>query len=367
MELVADEMTVASTASPSPVPPPRERPDSSKQYFRLKSMSTLTAPVDEGKLKSLARTRTVRLRPAAASPPVAHRRHTAGSSATAWSRVGGGEGGTIEEEGKFPIPDNPTAWARYGFLDEDLLLRATGQSAEEGSSGGEAGEEKAMDEGSSRSMARARTDPGDGWRATQATTPSAADGGERRHHPAASGAAGEDERSRRRGGEGGEGDVSPDVGTSTPPTDIVSPSSEERQQQQRNSQDGGGAGKGGGLATAAAAAAAANNKNAGPSAAATTARRRPGGGALDSMAASMLASSQAAAARAEEETKEQELLALRQHEARQATMDMAQQQQQQQHHRNTGGINRTTPQAIAEIERHKRNRAERLRAYGCQR
>lgn len=90
------------------------------------------------------------------------------------------------------------------------------------------------------------------------------------------------------------------------------------------------------------------------------------------MAASMLASSAAAAAAAakkeEEETKEDELVALRQQEARQATMDSVNEAAAQQERTKSGSnLSLRTPQTIAEIERHKRNRAERLRAYGCQR
>jgi len=353
---------VPSTASPSPIPPPRDRPETSRQqYFRLKSLSTLTAPVDEVKLKTVAKTRTARLpqnlRPGVASPEGQRRFLTAGSSTRAWSREGGG---TIEEEGKFPIPDNPTAWARYGFLEEDLLLRATGQSPKTGggrraaSSGGEMGEEKTMGEedARSRTLVRVRTDPGESWRQEQgaASAAEAGDDAERRqrHHPAAS-TAGEAGSSRQ--GEGGE--LSLDIGTSTPPTDIMTPSSEERRKNESQAAAGGAGG--GGSATAAA-----NNSNAGP------ATRRRGGGTLDSMAASMLASAEAAAAQAEGETKEQELLALQQHDARQAAMAAAAASATDEH-QNSSGINRTNPQTIAEIERHKRNRAERLRAYGCQR
>ncbi len=368
MELAAEELAVASTASPSPIPQPRDHSDASKQYFRLKSMSTLTAPVDEVKLQTVARTRTARLphslRSGLASPSAAQRRrHTAGSSAGVWSGKGGG---TIEEEGKFPIPDNPTAWARYGFLEEDLLLRATGQSPKArgrraASTGGGTGEEKTMGEEESRNrkLVRVRTDPGESLReGQQATASSAAEAGhdgERRHRPAAS-TAGEAGSSRQ---EGEGGDLSLDVGTSTPPTDIMTPSSEERQRKQSESRAAAAAaGSGGGPATAAAPPA---SDHAGPAA------RRRGGGALDSMAASILASSEAAATvastRAEEDTKEQELLALEQDEAAAAASAEAATDEQQ----NASGVNRTHPQTIAEIERHKRNRAERLRAYGCQR
>lgn len=81
------------------------------------------------------------------------------------------------------------------------------------------------------------------------------------------------------------------------------------------------------------------------------------------MLASSAAAAAAAAAKEEEETKEDELVALRQQEARQATMDSVAEAQD----KSKSGACLRTPKTIAEMERHKRNRAERLRAYGCQR
>lgn len=345
-----DLATVAtvSTESPSPVPPPRERSAASKHYFRLESLSTLTAPVDEKTAARLARTRSVRL-PESLRPPCP-------SSSGGNESFASGQGGGVEEE-KFPIPDNPTAWARYGFLDQATLLQATGQSpgGRRAASlpGGQEGGAEAGGRESSRPLVRVRTDPSGSLRA---------DDVERRHHPPASTIA---ESTAAETGSRADGGLSLDVGTSTPPTDIMTPASEERRRAAAAAAVASGVaaagGSGGGPATAASSVSAVAARNNGP-----TTRRRAGG--LDSMAASMLASSAAVAAAAakkeQEETKEEELVALRQQEARQATMDSVNEAQE----RSKSGSNLLrTPQTIAEIERHKRNRAERLRAYGCQR
>ena len=345
-----DLATVAtvSTESPSPVPPPRERSAASKHYFRLESLSTLTAPVDEKTAARLARTRSVRL-PENLRPPCP-------SSSGGNESFASGQGNGVEEE-KFPIPDNPTAWARYGFLDQALLLQATGQSpggrrAASLPGGQEAGAEAGGTE-SSRPLVRVRTDPSGSLRADHV---------ERRHHPPASTIA---ESTAAETGSRTDGGLSLDLGTRTPPTDIMTPASEERRRAAAAAAASGVAaagGSGGGPATAASSVSAVAARNNGP-----TTRRRAGG--LDSMAASMLASSAAVAAaaakREQEETKEEELVALRQQEARQATMDSVNEAAQG---RSKSGSNLLrTPQTIAEIERHKRNRAERLRAYGCQR
>eukprot|EP00752_Nemacystus_decipiens_P011106 g9867.t1 len=363
----ATTATTVSTESPSPVPPPREGSAPSKQhYFRLESLSTLTAPVDEKTAARLARTRTVRL-PENLRPPCPFSSGGYGSGSGQGEQQGEQQGNGVEEE-KFPIPDNPTAWARYGFLDQAILLQATGQSLSPAGGrraaslpGGREGGPEAQGGGSSRTLVRVRTDPSASLRADDA---------ERRHHPPAptiaESTAAETGSVVRPGAEA-DGNLALDVGSSTPLTDTMTPSSEERRRKGDVAAAGGSGGSGGGPATAASSVSgvAAARNNAGPTTRSSS--RRAGG--LDSMAASMLASSAAAAAAAaakqeeEDETKEDDLAALRQQEARQATMDSVDEAQE----RGKSGPNFRTPQTIAEIERHKRNRAERLRAYGCQR
>lgn len=347
MDAIGDELaTVAtvSTESPSPIPAPRHARDlsaASRHYFRLSSMSSLTAPVSEQKAAHLALTRSARL-PENCRPYLS----SSGGVCSFGSEPGEGRGG-VEEE-KLPFPDNPTAWARYGFLDQSLLLQATGQSAggrrAASLPGGEPSEEGTVGFGdASRSLVRVGTDPGEGL------------GGERRHPPAtaiAETTAAETHSSRP----GAEESLSLDVGFSTPPTDILTPSSEERLRK-------------GHAAPAARNVGSSSSSSNGPATATRNIISSSRGG-LDSMAASMLASSAAlaaaAAAKQEEETKEEELAALRQQEARQATMASVA-EAQGNGGSGSGPSSLRTPQTIAEMERHKRNRAERLRAYGCQR
>ncbi|CAM9602245.1 unnamed protein product [Scytosiphon promiscuus] len=377
----AEELTPPSTATPSPMPPPRDDSAPSSQYFRLESVTSLTAPVDSAIAARAAQMRSGRV------PQNQIFLSTQGDGT--WSSSGASaagrrwaDNGTSAEE-KFPIPDNPTAWARYGFLDTSLLVQATGKSPggrrATSSGGGAGGAEARRDRDSDRTLVKVKTDPGESWRQAKTEKESAAGGGrggrERRHHPPAPVTAGATTNAGTSEAGAGKverasGDSAHKVGSSTPRTDAVTPSPEERHRggdaaAEAIGGSGSGSSRGAGGAATGASAAASNRKENGPA----TARGSSRGG-LDSMAASMLAASAAAAAAAaekeDEESKEEELEALRRQEAISAATTTS----LEESNRNAGKNRpnpRRTQQTIAEIERHKRNRAERLRAYGCQR
>ncbi|CAM9319633.1 unnamed protein product [Ectocarpus sp. 6 AP-2014] len=370
MEDPSEEVALASTASPSPIPPPPGRdpsPNTPRQCFRMESLATLTAPLDAESTARAARTRSSRL------PP---NRTYASTSA---NRVGHGD---IIEEEKLPIPDKRQleSWARYGFVDTELLLQAAvqpqgGRKAAALSEGLAIVEEEQGGD-VSRSLVRmgaAAEEAGDGLQEVL---------GERKendHHPPASRspttthestpATADGERRRPEGG--AEGDISLAVGSSTPLTDTMTPSSQERRRDNTT-------------ASADAAAGISTVSNKGSSSQTTAKTSRTPAGGLDSMAASLLASSAAAAAAAssaasqeaargkeeeeEQETKEDELAELKQQEEREAAVAAAATVAQQEANQGSrAGSSRRAAQTKAEIERHKRNRAERLRAYGCQR
>lgn len=403
MEHIRDEVAVASTASPSPMPRP---PNPPQEYFRFESMSTLTARVDETRVARQAAERRGRLP-----------RHDGAASfsdeLSAYSWRGGGD---FEEE-KFPIPDNPMAWVRYGFLDGNLLLQPAGPS-----SGGEAGaaspsggrereggghdEEKsasARKEGRGRAKVRpslvgVNSPQGESFReeraassrvgsrererrrhqqhshSSAATTEGAAAGAVRSADGAITPSAGEtaaavDERNPAGRGaeEGAEGGLSleaHDVGT--PPTDVMTPTSQERHKKNEAAAAAGGSSSrrsstsygdadagGGGAAAAADRGPSSVNNNYWEEVAApvVVGGNRRG---VDSLAVSMVASVRAASVgegEAEGKGKEKE------------------RQQQEGDLNKKGRSSKTRPplQTIAEMDRYKRNRAERLRAYGCQR
>ncbi|CAM9671173.1 unnamed protein product [Hapterophycus canaliculatus] len=367
----SEELTAPSTATPSPVPQAKDGSAPSGPYFRLESVTSLTAPVDSAIAARAAQMRSGRV-------PQNQIFLSSQADGARWA-----DDGTSAEE-KFPIPDNPAAWARYGFLDTSLLLQATGHSPggrRAASSGdGAGGAEARQDRDSSRTLVRVKTDPGESWRRAKTEEERAAVSGggrERRHHPPAPETTTTDattgiSEAGASAGSRSNGDSSHKVGSSTPRTDAVTPLPEEGGRYSDAAEAGRSSGGGVAVATGALAAAS-NRQGSGP----TTARGSSRGG-LDSMAASMLAASTAAAAavaaaaaKEEEETKEEELQALRWQEARQAAVSAATATSQEESNSKGGSKNRPNPrrtqQTIAEIERHKRNRAERLRAYGCQR
>ncbi|CBN75856.1 expressed unknown protein [Ectocarpus siliculosus] len=323
MEDTSEEVALASTASPSPIPPPPGRdpsPNTPRQCFRMESLATLTAPLDAESTARAARTRSSRL------PP---NRTYASTSAI---RVGHGD---IIEEEKLPIPDKRQleSWARYGFVDTELLLQAAvqpqgGRKAAALSEGLAIVEEEQGGD-VSRSLVRmgaAAEEAGDGLQEVL---------GERKendHHPPASRspttthestpATADDERRRPEGG--AEGDISLAIGSSTPLTDTMTPSSQER--------------------------------------------RRDNTTASADAAAGISTEAARGKEEEEEETKEDELAELKQQEEREAAVAAAATVAQQEANQGSrAGSSRRAAQTKAEIERHKRNRAERLRAYGCQR
>lgn len=374
----SEELTAPSTATPSPMPPPKDGSAPSGQYFRLENVTSLTAPVDSAIAARAAQMRSGRV------PQNQIFLSTQGTWSSSGASVAGGRrwgDGSAEE--KFPIPDNPTAWARYGFLDTAVLLQATGQQQSPGgrlatSSGGvTGGAEARRDRDSYRTLVRVEADPDEDWRREKTEKEKVADGvggRERRHHPPAPATTTATTNSTASdSGAGAEprtnGDLSHKVNSGTPRTDAVTPSPEERRRRSGAAEAGSG---GGGIATGASVAN--NRRGNGPSTGPGAGSR----GGLDSMAASMLAATAKAAAtkRKEGETKEEELEALRREEALQAASisAAAATSMQEESNNNNRGIgsksrpnSRRTQQTIAEIERHKRNRAERLRAYGCQR
>lgn len=350
----AHEAAGGAVVSPSP---PKERIPGA--LFRVDSLATLTAPVT-----TRTRARSARLprnlRPFLSSPTLV------GSSV-----YGGtfGEGG-LEGEEKFPLPDNVDVWARYGFIDGRYL---SGR-AEVGST---ASGERPVPH---RALVRIRTDPGDGWpretelqRSASAHVDRTAAAAPSHSSSSAVGRTTQEEEMapshsvggrRRRGGEGG-ATLSVDAGVCTPSTVILTPTSQERYRQSDPSNPAhtaNGSGRG--------------RSNAAPSPAHSVRREDSLAAAV---AAAAAATTTAAAAASAQETKEEEVLALQQEE-----------QQRQRDEADDllfltagrGGAStgsgasssssfarpgRRPPRSVAEIERHKRNRAERLRAYGCQR
>ncbi|CAB1113254.1 unnamed protein product [Ectocarpus sp. CCAP 1310/34] len=371
MEDLSEEVALASTASPSPMPPPPGRDPSAttpRQCFRAESLATLTAPLDAESTARAARTRCSRLPPNRAY------------ASTTVNSLGHGD----NEEEKLPIPDKRQleSWARYGFVDAELLLLA----ADQPQGGRKAAalseglviveEEQGGDVG--RSLVRngaAAEEAGDGLRRQNERQQHEEEQevlGERKenHHPPAARspttthestpATADGERRRPEGG--AERDISLAVGSSTPLTDTMTPSSQERRRDSTTASADAAAG----IATAV------GTKSSSSQTTAKTSRTPAGG--LDSMAASLLASQEAARGKEEEEeekeeeTKEVELAELTQQEEREADVAAAATVAQQEANQGSrAGSSRRAAQTKAEIERHKRNRAERLRAYGCQR
>lgn len=352
----ADEAAGGAVVSPSP---PKERIPGA--LFRVDSLATLTAPVT-----TRTRARSARLprnlRPFLSSPGLV------GSSVYGSTF---GEGG-LEGEEKFPLPDNVDVWARYGFIDGRYLSR----SAEVGSA---ASGERPVPH---RALVRVRTNPGDGWRRETELQRSAS----AHVHRAAAAVPSQGSSSpvgittqeeemapshsvgggRRRGGGEGGATLSVDAGVCTPSTVILTPTSQERYRQSDPSNPAHTAnGSGRGVS------------NAAPSPAHSVRRGDSLAAAVAAAAAATTAA--AAAAASAEDTKEEELLALQQEE-QQRLRDEADDLLFLTAGR--GGAStgsgasssssfarpgRRPPRSMAEIERHKRNRAERLRAYGCQR
>lgn len=350
----ADEAAGGAVVSPSP---PKERIPGA--LFRVDSLATLTAPV------------TTRTRARSARLPRNLRPFVSSPGGVGSSIYGGafGEGG-LEGEEKFPLPDNVDVWARYGFIDGRYL------SASARDVGSTASGERPV---SHRALVRIRADSGDGWRRQTELQRSASAHVHRTATAAPSqgpsstvGIATQEEEmapshsvggGRRGGGEGG-ATLSVDAGVCTPSTVILTPTSQERYRQSDPS-----------IPAHAANGSGRRVSNAAPSPAHAV---RTG----DSLAAAVAAAASTAAASAAasaEETKEEELLALQQEE-QQRQRDEADDLMFLAAGRGGACIGsgasssssfarpgRRPPRSMAEIERHKRNRAERLRAYGCQR
>lgn len=329
-------------------PPPREPVAS---LFRVNSLATLTAPVT-------ARTRTVAFRTTQSvrsyAPSPARSRIPRAPAFGSTSVTGDYE---IEEE-KFPLPDKVDVWARYGFLDDDRYLYSSseGESDKPDSSGGGAGE---AGTGSG----------GDSWRQTTGVLAQ----NQQRDYPAHGSseparivaARGPGAATAAAGGGGAAapaaarttGLLSPELGTSTPPTVILTPSSQERCQQYDGIPGNGGAP----ARYATAAGLPPNTRFRAPRAdslAASLAASAANGAAA---AASRAAAEAEMAATENQETKDEELLAAEQ------SSDAGSSSSNSSRGYDGSRAARRPPPTLAEVERHKRNRAERLRAYGCQR
>ncbi|CAN0350383.1 unnamed protein product [Laminaria digitata] len=355
----ADEAAGGAVAAPSP---PKEGIPGA--LFRVDSLATLTAPVT-----TRTRARSARLprnlRPYLSSPGLV------GSSIYGDAF---GEGGWEGEE-KFPLPDNVDVWARYGFIDGRYLsarARARELVADADALGSTASGERP---GSRRALVRISADPGDGWRREGGLQRSAS---AQTHHTAAVApshgassavrtATQEEEMApshsvggRRRVREGG-ATLSVDAGACTPSTVILTPSSQERYRQSDPSNP--------------ARTGRAVSNTAGPSPAHAGSRGDSLAAAVAAAAAATTAA--AAAAAAAEETKEEELSALEQQRQRDEADDLMFLAAGRRSGASIGSgasssssfarPGRRPPRSMAEIDRHKRNRAERLRAYGCQR
>lgn len=362
----ADEAAGGAVAAASP---PKERIPGA--LFRVDSLATLTAPVT-----TRTRVRSARL-PRGLRPFLSSPGGLVGSS----SLYGDGFG---EGEEKFPLPDNVDVWARYGFLDGRYLSASAAQAvasaaADAAADSGAPGEvERAV---SHHALVRIRTDPSDGrrreselQRSASAHVPSSALAPS---HRAVRIATHQEEMAPshsvggRRGVGGGAGTpdarLSVDPGSCTPSTVILTPTSQERCRQPDPANG--------------------NNRGVpnGAAAPSPAGHAVPRGG--DSLAASLAAAAaattaaagQAAAALADEETKDQELLSFQleeqQRERDEAEADDLLYLTSSRRVAPSSGASssssarpgRRPPRSMAEIERHKRNRADRLRAYGCQR
>lgn len=303
-------------------------------------------------------------------------------------------GGSILEEEKLPLPDNVHVWARYGFLDGTHLPPDT--EAESSQAPPESVPRRA---GRASALVRLRSDAGDTWQqanererallsdrdrpagwssigdrapSTTVTVSPGATAAEVAGTPSGGTAHSASSNGRPR-----IGPLSPDLGTSTPPTVVLTPSSQERCTQMDT---GGGAGdvethNGGGSVVARSF----NIRSAVPAAAAPTAQQRgsivPIPPPRDSLAAS-LAAARATADTApngeDQETKDEELRALEQEAENAACLAASLEEDatfipQKRQTGARGRVGRRPPRSMAEVERHKRNRAERLRAYGCSR
>ena len=361
----ADEAAGGAVAAASP---PKERIPGA--LFRVDSLATLTAPVT-----TRTRVRSARL-PRGFSPFLSSPGGLVGSS----SLYGDG---LREGEEKFPLPDNVDVWARYGFLDGRYLSASAAQAV---ASAADAAVESGAPVGgvgttvSHHALVRIRTDPGDVWRRDSELQRSASGhvprsavapshGPVRIATPQEETAPSHSVGGGRRGGGAGVGTPnarpSIDPGSCTPSTVILTPTSQERC---RPSDPANGNNRG--VPSAAAA----------PSPAANAVPRRG-----DSLAASLAAAAAATTAAAdasrqaaEEETKDQELLAFQLEEQRrgrdEAEADSLLYLTSRRGAASSGASSssgarpgRRQPRSLAEIERHKRNRADRLRAYGCQR
>ena len=263
-------------------------------------------------------------------------------------------------------------WVRYGFIDRRYLSACSraGSTA--------SGERPA----SRHALVRIRTDSGDDWRREAEFQRSASAHADRTAAVAPShgsssavGIATQEEEMApshsvvgggRRGGEGG-ATLSVDAGVCTPSTVILTPTSQERHRQSDPSnlaRTASGTGRG--------------VSNAAPSPAHAVPRGDSLAAAVAAAAAATTAAAAAAAGSAEE-TKEEELLALQQEEQQRqideadeilflaAGRSFASAGSGASSSSSFARPGRRPPRSMAEVERHKRNRAERLRAYGCHR
>lgn len=328
-------------------------PKAHADLHRLNTLATLTAPVGNRSHRSES---PRKLRRYLSSPLMAHSAYRDRDLATTSTRRG--------QEAKLTLPNNPEAWARYGFLDENLLLPSSpalenSKSADcQRQSIGRDGvlaENRVSASTGNYSVSAAVLGPSQ----DPASNPAAATG--RRPQPVS-------------------GPQSPEFGTSTPPTVILTPTSQERSFQV----DGTGAtiiGSSGASATV-------NRHARALSSGLALSDSRPSAHrdslALAAASASALAASIAEENRRERERREEEERVLRQQEERALLLEeleaangaarataMALMSSNTSGMYNNGGtsssIGRRPPRTMAEIERYKRNHAERLRAYGCQR
>lgn len=341
-------------------------------------MATLTAPV----------TRRTRVRSARFPPQMLRHMESAPAILTSPKDTDGDtksvlcHGGSTVAEEKFPLPDNVHVWARYGFLDGAYLLDAEAESSQAPP------EPVPQPAGRASVLVRLRSDAGDNWRQANerergvpgidfpARSSSAmVDGAPRVSGSPGATAEQEMAPSRRRGysansnGRPRIGPLSPDLGTSTPPTVVLTPCSQERSSQTDNGGRGNGETTNGGVPRSL-------NARSSTFAAGAAAHISAPRDSLSASAAAAVARSTAAAASSahegEQETKDEELRALEQ-EAEDALYSATALEEDATfipHDRRAGNRvrpGRRPPRSMAEVERHKRNRADRLRAYGCSR
>lgn len=393
-----------------------------RQLFRVDSIAPMVAPVTTRR-----RVRSARLphnpRPYLSSQSLVE----CSTPRSVLGRRFAGDAGArgIEEEEKFPLPDNPDIWAHYGFIDGSLIPERHHRDDASSRGSGRRGEK----------LVRLMSDPGGGRRQASeegregAEEPAARDypaSDSIREAPAAAAAspAGSDSHTALRSNSAaadvgrqrpaaGPRALSSELGSTTPPTVILTPSSQERCKPTgaleaaapvRGAHTGLALDSMAAAAAAAAATAAAAAASSASEATATPAAT-PGGKLRDERAPMSGSEAEAEAAQQLEETKDEELMALRQEEEQEqghhqqqrvmatkaavttdpassdaalaraswsfSSMEGAEEgaprATQQPSFADRNAARRRPPRSMAEVERHKRNRAERLRAYGCQR